>query len=273
MDFKTQIEGRLFQINQQMSTYLLHSEISRLNGGDVGTWYDVSPEFIRVYDLAKDIHRQTGGAFEPTLGELVNLWGFGPKGRVTKVPNDLDLQDALRNMGFQKIISADGKRLQKTNAKVYLDFSAIAKGFAVDYLAEYLDYLGIQNYLVEVGGEVRTKGLKKSGHPWKIGIEMPSMGRSVMKVVAPNGRAVATSGDYRNYFESEGQRYSHILDPRTGRPIKHRLASVSVLAETCAEADAYATAFMVMGLEASKEFLQNQRKQVRNKSNLWVTIH
>lgn len=277
VDFNTQLDGRLFMINQQMSTYIAHSEISQFNRHAPQKWMTISPEFWEVVELAKDINLDTNGAFEPTLGSLVNMWGFGPDGRAIKIPSERMIQDELLKVGLHRVILGDGNKIRRTGLGFYFDLSAIAKGYAVDFVAKYLESLGVKDYMVEVGGEVRTKGVKKAGHPWKIGIEMPNGGRGpVMKVVAPGSNAVATSGDYRNYFERGGERFSHIIDPRTGRPIGHNLASVSVMAKSCAEADALATAFMVMGYEEAIKVVKKRNLGamfiLRNKSGFETRI-
>nr|WP_159455237.1 FAD:protein FMN transferase [Pseudobacteriovorax antillogorgiicola] len=247
IDFQVKIDELLKEVNRQMSTYITSSEISAFNQGELERVYPIAKEFAYVVALSQEIFRRTEGAFDPTVGRLVNLWGFGPEGQPEKVPSDVDLERIRSQIGLDKIVLSE-QGLSKTSDQVYLDLSAIAKGYGVDLLAEYLEKQGIGHYMVEIGGEVRTKGMKSPGHPWKIGIEMPSSGnRQLLKVVKLENKSLATSGDYRNYFETNGQRFSHLIDPRSGKPITHKLASVSVLADSCAEADSLATAFMVLG--------------------------
>lgn len=248
---KGDMEVLLKEVNRQMSTYLADSEISQFNHSTKGHKVVIAEGFRKVVSLAKDIFRRTDGAFDPTIGPIVNLWGFGPQGRPETIPSQDSLAKALQNVGFDHI-SLVGATLERQQDGVYLDLSAIAKGYGVDVLAQYLESRGIFNYMVEIGGELRTRGMKSQERPWLVGIEAPSSGpRTLMRVVNTRGRALATSGDYRNYYEKDGVRWTHILDPRTGKPVAHGLASVSVLADTCAEADGLATAMMVLGPEKS----------------------
>jgi thiamine biosynthesis lipoprotein len=252
-----QIEARLEQINQRMSTYIGTSELNLVNNAGANTWVDVSAETASVVDTAQRISSQTDGAFDITVGNLVNLWGFGPDINLYAVPEENRIREVLSKSGYQNLnVRLDPPQIQKNIAGLYLDLSGIAKGHGVDQIAELLIELGYPNHLVEIGGEIRTGGEKAPGQPWSIGIERPqSKGRSVLRVVhTSTTAAMATSGDYRNYFEHQGRRYSHTIDPTTGYPITHRLASVSVLHESCMLADAYATAFMVMGPDRAMEF-------------------
>lgn len=185
----------------------------------------------------------------------MNLWGFGPEGRIVKAPDPQALEQLRTRVGYHYLTLESATRKATKSAELYVDLSAIAKGYGVDVLAALLEQHGVKNYLVEIGGELRTLGVKPGNLPWRIAIESPTEGeRTVQRVVSVSGVAVATSGDYRNYFEEQGIRYSHTIDPATGKPITHKLASVTVLMPTCAEADALATAFMVMGEQAAYEF-------------------
>ncbi|NRA64735.1 MAG: FAD:protein FMN transferase [Pseudobacteriovorax sp.] len=250
-----EFERILKDLNRQMSTYINDSEISTFNRLKSYDWFPVSPEFGRVVQTSKKIFALTDGAFDPTLNPLVSLWGFGPKGRPETVPTDAQLKQGLESIGFEKIVIAkDQRKLKKQSADLTIDLSAIAKGYAADVLSEYLNQLGFSHHLVEIGGEVRTSGQKPGDQPWVIAIEMPSeTAGGASALVAPRSFGLATSGDYRNFYEIDGKRMSHIIDPRTGYPISHDLASVSVLSETCGEADGLATAFMVMGREKAYE--------------------
>ena len=250
---QAQIDQALVAFNQEVSTYIDDSEISRFNRAPVGTWFSISEDFYATVQLAKKVHALTEGAFDPTIGSLVNLWGFGPKGIPSSTPKPTDIKKTLVAIGFDKVQLREKPRaIKRLSSQVYLDLSAIAKGYGVDLIARLIESKGIQNYMVEIGGEVRTKGKKANGKPWLIGIERPAaLTRQSLKALAPGSKGLATSGDYRNYYEKDGQRITHIIDPRTGMPIKHKLASVSVLADTCAEADALATALMVLGTDAS----------------------
>jgi thiamine biosynthesis lipoprotein len=256
-EVQKQIEERLKLINQRMSTYIDDSELNRVNNAGAETWVDVSIETASVVDTAQKVSTQTDGAFDITVGNLVNLWGFGPDINLYAVPDEDRITQVLNLSGYQNLkVQLDPPRVQKANRDLYLDLSGIAKGYGVDQIAELLIKLGYPHHLVEIGGEIRTGGEKAPGQAWKIGIERPQdRGRSVEKIIHTTSlTAMATSGDYRNYFEHQGKRYSHTIDPTTGHPITHKLAAVSVLHNSCMLADAYATAFMVMGPQNAMEF-------------------
>lgn len=243
------ILAELQRIDALMSTYREDSELSRFNRAPVGVPFFVSPPVAEVIAESLRIARLSEGAFDVTVGPVVNLWGFGPQKRPERVPDDEALAAALARVDIHALRLDDGQ-LSKSKP-VYIDLSGIAKGYAVDQVAEYLEAQGIQDYLVEIGGEIRTHGEKPDGSPWRIAVEKPiSTERSVQRILELGNAAVATSGDYRNYFESNGVRYSHTIDPQTGRPITNRVASVTVITERCMTADALATAFTVMGAEA-----------------------
>ncbi len=264
-EVKRDIERRLAQVNQLMSTYLQDSEVSRFNGFGTDQWFAVSKATADVVSLALTISEQTGGAFDVTVASLVDLWGFGPTYREPELPSPQDIEQELEWVGYQSLEVRLSPPAQKKKTPLTLDLSAIAKGYAVDQVAQYLDEQGIESYMVEVGGEIRARGTKPGSEPWRIAIELPVPGqRSVQRVLDLTDIAVATSGDYRNYFEQEGKRYSHTIDPVTGYPITHQLASVTVLADTSARADALATALNVMGDERALAFA--------NKHNLPVLL-
>lgn len=238
-------------VNKQMSTYIKSSEISRFNRYQGKDWFAVSADFAAVVAHARRLSDETAGAFDVTVGALVNLWGFGPPPHQRKVPTDEEIRRAKQQTGYQRVeIRRDPPALKKDTPSVYLDLSAIAKGFAVDKVAEYLHKQGMAKYMVEIGGEIRTRGRKTEETTWQIGIEAPGIQRIIKKIISLTDRAMATSGDYRNYFEEKGIRFSHTIDPRTGKPIRHSLASITVIAQTCMEADAIATAIMVLGPQA-----------------------
>jgi thiamine biosynthesis lipoprotein len=243
------VQERLDEINHTMSTYDEDSELSRINRSRDTGWIQVSDNLFQVLSKSIEISHLTGGTFDITVGPLVNLWGFGPDGGAGKVPDAEIIHATLQNTGYSKIkLSMTPPSIRKTRPDLYLDLSAIAKGFAVDEIASLLDARGLKDYMVDIGGEVRTAGKNPEGKTWRIGIEKPlAYGRSVQQVVTLGGMGMATSGDYRNYFEQDGVRYSHTLDPRTGYPIRHNLASVSVLHDSTMTADALATALLVMG--------------------------
>ncbi len=245
------IEEVLEGVDASMSTWRPDSELSRFNQRqDQSDWIPVSDGLFRVLQKAAVISALTDGAFDVTIGPVVNLWGFGPQARPETIPPDKELRQVLSATGFDKLeLKADPPSVRATPTQ-YVDLSAIAKGYGVDAVARYLDSEGVQAYLVEIGGEVRVNGRKPDGSTWRLAIEQPiSEGRQVNRVVALESRSMATSGDYRNYYESEGRRYSHTIDPETGEPISHNLASVTVIAEDCMTADALATGFNVMGYE------------------------
>lgn len=248
------IEGALQAINHSMSTYLQDSEIQQLNRHPVGQWLAVSEDFFRCLELSAEVSRQTDGALDITIAPLVNLWGFGPDYRPIAVPQAEAIAAARQRVDYRAVDlqSQEGIYQARRLSNVVLDLSAVAKGYGVDKVASYLSQQGIDNYMVEVGGELRVAGLSPRGGPWRIGIESPLSGilpGQTQKAMAISDTAIATSGDYRNYFEEEGVRYSHTIDPRSGKPVSHQLASVTVVAETAARADALATAFTVLGPE------------------------
>lgn len=245
---KAVLDEELDRINALMSTYRPDSELSRFNRAPVGEWFDVHPDTLEVVELAGELSTLSDGSFDVTVGPLVNLWGFGPDPATDEVPPDDAIEAALARVGFDKLSVGDGQL--RRDADIYVDLSAIAKGYAVDRLATLLDAHGYEDYLVEVGGELRARGMSARGTPWRIAIERPDVAQRVpFTAIEVRDMALATSGDYRNYFEVDGQRYSHTIDPSTGRPIGHNLASVTVLAPTAALADGMATAINVMGAE------------------------
>lgn len=213
--------------------------------------------FLTVYDLAKHISEDTDGAFDITVAPLVNAWGFGFKNN-TK-PTDAAI-DSLRQIVGYKKVSLVGKRIMKDDPRIMLDCSAIAKGYGSDVVARYLKAQGIKNFMVEIGGEIVTCGINPKRLPWAIGVEKPvddtlATSKDLQTVLNITDIAMATSGNYRNFYYKDGKKYAHTIDPTTGRPVQHSILSATVLAKECAVADAYATSFMVMGLEKAKELL------------------
>lgn len=253
-----QVEKILALVNAQMSTYLVDSELSRLNRSRESEWQQVSEPLFKVLSQAQKISEATHGAFDVTVGPLVNLWGFGPDPMSFKAPAELEIQKIKEKVGFKNLdLKPEFLQVKKNLPDLYIDLSAIAKGYAVDQVAELLEHYGIANYLVEIGGELRLKGQNLNGDPWRIAVEKPTTEqRMIQKIVPITNIAMATSGDYRNFFEVDNIRFSHTIDPRTGRPITHKLASVTVLKESSMEADALATAFMVLGPEKAYEFAE-----------------
>ncbi len=247
------IDRRLENINQMMSTYLPDSELSRFNNLAAGDWFEVSEETAFVVTKALHYHQLTTGASDVTVGPLVRLWDFGP-GRHTigaklKTPSEETIAAALECSGANKLeVRQDPPSLRKNQDGLEVDLSSIAKGYAVDVLADFLLEHGYQNFMVEIGGEVRAQGTRQDGKIWRIGVEKPDLKqRAIHKIVSLQDQALATSGDYRNFREFDGKKYSHIIDPKTGRPLPYRGWSVTLLAPTCLEADALATALLVMG--------------------------
>lgn len=247
------IESVIESVDASMSTWRDDSELSRFNQlEDQGRWFRVSEPLFHVLHASQDIAETSGGAFDITIGPVVNLWGFGPDGRPDRVPDPDMLAEVLAATGYQQLELDPVQSAVRARSRQYLDLSGIAKGYGVDAVADYLSEQGVSAYLVEIGGEIRVLGRKPDGTAWRIAIEEPNdQGRSISRVVAMDRHALATSGDYRNYYESEGQRFSHTINPETGMPVDHRLASVTVITDTAMAADAWATAFTVLGFEAS----------------------
>ncbi|UCF90680.1 MAG: FAD:protein FMN transferase [Desulfobacterales bacterium] len=248
---ETRIAKRLNEINRSMSTYRKDSEISRFNALErTGAKFKISDDFLRVMQVAAQVFKLTGGAWDGTVHPLVDLWGFGPSENKRCIPAPEAIAALLPDVGFDHIEIIDTGHLVKKRAGAKLDLSSIAKGYAVDQVAELIRQSGVQDFLVEIGGEIYASGYRPDGQPWRIGINRPQKDAAydqVYKVVALHNRAFATSGDYRNFFEVEGVRYSHVIDPRTGYPVSNGVVSVSIIADNCTLADGLATAVMVMG--------------------------
>lgn len=254
---KAQIQSLLNRLVEQMSTWEPGSDISRFNRLPAGGWMDLPAAFHHV--LARALHwaQASDGAFDPTTGRLTDLWGFGPAGAVVAPPASEALQAALDSSGWDRL-ALDGQRAYQPGG-LALDFSGIAKGFGVDEVSRALTYLGLTHHLVEIGGELRGEGVKPDGSPWWAeiapppGLDLP--GHSIR--VALHGLSIATSGDYRRFFEHAGSRYGHTLDPRTGRPIDSSVRSVSVIARDCIDADALCTALGVVGSQAGLKLAES----------------
>jgi len=246
-----EVDALLTEINQTMSTYDPESELSRFNRLRTTDWVSASPSLRAVLKTALEIGAQSEGAFDITVGPLVNLWGFGPDVHPDHIPLESDIAAARTRSGLDKVTLSDTQSaMRKHRPDVFLDLSGIAKGYGVDRVAELMTAHGINHYMVEIGGEIRVRGLKDRETPWRIAIEKPLPGeRSVHTMLALSDMALATSGNYRNFFDIAGRRYSHTIDPTTGWPVDHHLVSVTVLAETSMRADAWATAFQVLGPE------------------------
>ncbi len=252
------IDTVLKQVNQAMSTYIPSSEISRFNQSESLEPMKISDGFARVLKESIRLGELSSGKLDITVGPLVNLWGFGPEQRPETVPNEDVLASTRARIGL-KNLHLDGNKLSKGIPNLYVDLSTTAKGYGVDVVAELIEENGFGNYLVEIGGEMRLKGFKHTGELWAIAIEKPILDpsgeqRAVHQVIIPKDNAVATSGDYRNYFEADGQRFSHIIDPDTGKPINHNLISVTVIHPSSMTADGLSTTLMVMGAEQGMAF-------------------
>lgn len=258
------VNEKLISVNMEMSTYIDQSEIQKFNKQKtLDSWFKVSPGFHWVTKLAVALAEKTDGIYDPTVGPLVDLWGFG-KNKTKTIPSAQEIEKAKQMVGYKKIIIHDTEAMiRKTQADVRLDLSSIAKGWGVDEVGRVLESHGIESYMVEIGGEIRAKGLKPDKTQWQLGITSPdSKGfDSVQKIVLLKDAALATSGDYRNFYEIDGKRYSHVIDPRTGSPALSTIASVSVIEKSgdCTQADGLATALLAMGLEGTQKFaLDNQ---------------
>jgi FAD:protein FMN transferase len=252
------IEDCLALVVRQMSTWEPDSDLSRFNRAPAGTWCKLPGECFHVLQQALHVARDSGGAYDPTAGALINLWGFGPSGQHTeagfRVPHASELEDASKRTGWQRITLDSASQQAFQPGGISLDLSAIAKGYAVDHVSRALHLRGLADHLVEIGGELVGSGLKPDGQPWWVSLEQPqshveNAPEMPDNLVALHGLAVATSGDYRRYFVDQGAARCHTIDPRTGRPIEHGLASVSVLHAQCMVADAQSTALTVLGLE------------------------
>ena len=250
-DIKTRADELLARVNQRMSTYDPDSELSRFNRNPSTDWIAVSPELLYVVAEGLRIGELTNGAFDITVGPLVNLWGFGPEPRRDRVPSDAAIARARERVGYWRLhVREEPPALKKDRADLYVDLSALAKGYGVDQLAALVEASGIHNYLVSISGDLRAKGRNGQGQPWTVAIEQPIPGqRSVERLIRVSDHGVSTAGDYRNFFEQDGQRYSHIINPHTGRPVPQTLVSVTVVSDLDMEADAADTALMAAGAD------------------------
>ena len=253
-NLKKEIEAELQKVDNSLSTFNKRSVISAINRNER---VEIDQMFLNVFDLAKQVSKDTDGAFDITVAPLVNAWGFGFK---NDCPPTKETIDSLRQfIGFEKV-SLIGKNIMKSNPGIMLDCSAIAKGYGSDVVARYLTAMGVKNFMVEIGGEIATKGVSPKRLPWKIGVEKPvddslAQKKELQTVLDITDIAMATSGNYRNFYYKDGKKYAHTIDPKTGYPVQHNILSATVLAKECARADAYATSFMVMGLEKAKAVL------------------
>ncbi len=249
---ETIITKQLEDVNRLMSTYRADSEVSRFNSSQSTEWFEVASETADVVTCALEFSKASDGAFDVTVAPLVNLWHFGPdKSNADQLPTQEQIASALQHVGYGKLhVEHDPPALRKDDPQLQIDLSAIAKGYAVDQVARALSATGISSFLVEVGGEVVVRGKKSNGEPWHVGIVRPTPDEMAYdEVAAISDIAMATSGDYRNFFVVGGKRYSHTIDPQTGCPVENPMASASVIAPDCTTADALATAVMVLGAD------------------------
>lgn len=253
-DYKEAIDSIFRKIDSSLSTYLPASLISRINQNDTSVVVD--DHFINVFNKSIEVSQQTDGLFDITVAPVINAWGFG---FTKKAHVDSAMIDSLLGFIGYQMLRLDGKKLIKEKPQTILDCNAIAQGYTIDVLATFLESKSINNYLVEVGGEVKAKGKKNTNGYWTVGIDQPNEapvdGRPLKAIIQLKDRALATSGNYRKFYVEDGKKFAHIIDPHTGYPAKHNLLSATVVAADCATADAYATAFMVMGMEKAKQFL------------------
>jgi len=247
---RADIEALLEQVNAEMSTYRPDSVISAFNRAEAGESVRLPDGFATVLAEALYWAELTGGAFDPTAGPLVNLWGFGPDRRRDDIPDDEEIRQAMERVGWQRLeFIADRSTLVQPGG-AFLDLSAIAKGWGVDVIAEHLIDSGVSGFLVEIGGDLRTHGTRPDGQPWRVAIERPLAGvRELHEIISLREVAITTSGDYRNFFEADGRRFSHLIDPRTGFPVDHNTVSVTAAAARCATADVMATALSILPIE------------------------
>nr|WP_240485144.1 FAD:protein FMN transferase [Aestuariibacter salexigens] len=253
---QAEIDALLVHINDLMSTYQADSELSRFNQHQSSDPFPLSAQTLDVMREAIRLGELSEGALDVTIGPLVNLWGFGPQGRPKRVPTAVEIDNAMARTGLHAL-ELGPESAVKHIPSLYVDLSTIAKGYAVDEIAELLESRGENNYLVEIGGEMRLSGIKTNGDDWRIAIEKPVTNeRAIQRVVTVGNNAIATSGDYRNYYEEDGVRYSHLIDPQSGQPIQHNLVAVTVVHPSSMTADGLATAFIVMGKEKAMQIAQ-----------------
>lgn len=249
-------------VNQKMSTYIDNSELSLLNKTKSTEWQTASQELLTVIGKSIEITSLTDGAFDITVSPLVNAWGFGPEKTKSDRLDQQTIDHFAAFIGVDKFVIDSTNGIKKQHVNVSFDLSAIAKGYAVDKVVEYLLEQGIENFLVDIGGELRAKGQNEYDKAWQIAIEKPEVTGGIQQIIALNNKAIATSGNYRNYIEIDGRKYSHTFDPRLLKPVTHNLASASVIADNAMSADALATALMVMGEKQAYDFAMTNKLAV-----------
>ncbi|SMP25689.1 FAD:protein FMN transferase [Shimia sagamensis] len=256
---KAAIDAVLADIDQKMSNWNPVSEISQINALSADTPHTLSADMLTLLNAANGVHKNSDGQFDLTLGPLIDLWGFGAQKPTSRIPSDSDVTEAMHSVGQTNTVLLEGSTLTKSRDGTQMYLSAIGKGYGVDRLGDALRALGVTDFMVEIGGDIITSGQNAEGMPWQIAIETPdARQRSFLKVLGVSNLGMATSGDYRNYFEQEGVRYSHIIDAQTGRPVTHPTASVTVLTQNAMLADAWATALLVLGKDRGMEIAERQ---------------
>lgn len=254
-DYALDIRREMERVNQSLSMFNPRSVVARWNRGETEV---VDTLFLEMWAKAREVHDVSGGAFDVTVAPLVNAWGFGTEGKQMPEPSEVD--SLLSIVGMDKVVQ-EGDRLVKTVPGVQIDASSIAKGLGVDLVAEFFDRHGVANYMIEIGGEIRVRGKSAKDRPWRIGIDKPvddstALSRQLQTILELTGGSLATSGNYRRYYVVDGKKYAHTIDPKTGRPVQRDIVGASVYAPTCMEADAYATAFMVLGMEEARRVVR-----------------
>ncbi len=258
-DYEKDIVAELQRVDATLSMFNPNSVIAKINSNKS---MEANDMFLEVYDMARRISVNTGGAFDATVAPLVNAWGFGFKGG--RMPTPAQVDSIRQFVGYRKV-SVEHLQVKKADSRLMLDFSAIAKGYGVDAVARLLHAKGIGNFMVEIGGEISARGVSARRTPWRIGVANPAEdsladGNTYQAVLHLTNIAMATSGNYRNFYYKGGRKYAHTIDPKTGNPVQHSLLSATVLAKSCAEADAYATAFMVLGVDGAKAVLEREKQ-------------
>jgi thiamine biosynthesis lipoprotein len=257
VDLQAALEKELAAFDKIFSNYRPDSDISRFNQQTGTNWFPVDADLVKLVELSRTVSEKSRGAFDITVGPLLRVWGFGPfRRKEPSIPSDSEIKAALKDVDYKKLLSRrQPPALKKTRPNLLVDLSGVAQGYSVDRIAAFLDQRGLAGYMVEIGGEIKTKGRKADGTSWTLGIDAPDNTGAVAAVLHLEGRALTTAGDYREYFEKDGKRYSHTIDPRNGRSVQHKLASVTVIAPTVWEADAWDTAFMVLGPEETRRLV------------------
>jgi len=257
-DYSDEIDSLLTDFDLIASIYNKNSIISKINQND--STVKVNSTFIDIFNIGINVSKQTSGAFDMSIGPLVNAWGFGPEEAIA--PDSTKIDSLLQLVDYQKITIKEN-RFIKENQNIKLDFNAIAKGYAVDLVGDFLSSKNVESYLVEIGGEIVTKGHKENGDAWVVGIETPATTADApqqsQQRISISNMAIATSGNYRNYYEQNGKRFAHTINPKTGYPVQHSLLSATVITTNCATADAYATAFMVLGKTKALEIVEKTK--------------